>query len=388
MGQPSLTAPSRQSAVCVCCCRIRLQDVPGRMYRGYCFLVLGCLLMLQFILWMGGTYTDTRSQAVEGSRTRVDTVMRDTLDSSVLIDDSVAMDTLSKLKIFCWITTKETEVNKKIPAVNETWAKRCDHRMFVMTTNKPNTGLDILNLNIKDGRQHLTEKSIASLKHIYKHHLDKYDWFLKADDDTFVVMENLKFLLSHYDPTEGVYVGHLFKKYTKWGYMSGGAGYVISRQALRLLVEQGYNKNDTCAKSGTDEDVEVASCLHNVGVPVHNTLDRFGRESFHAFSAGDHIMGSLPKAIQKWDRHETKKGKECCSQLTISFHYVDPKQMRTLEFLLYRISVYGRKSEPRLFHNFFQIGVVPSLPPPTTTTRKPGAEKQTSKHAKKVAKQG
>ncbi|XP_071097838.1 glycoprotein-N-acetylgalactosamine 3-beta-galactosyltransferase 1-like [Haliotis cracherodii] len=199
---------------------------------------------LPFILWMGATYTDTRSQAVESSPTRVDTVMRDTLDSSVLIDDSVAMDTLSKLKIFCWITTKETEVNKKIPAVNETWVKRCDHRMFVMTTNKPNTGMDILNLNIKDGRQHLTEKSIASLKHIYKHHLDKYDWFLKADDDTFVVMENLKFLLSHYDPTEGVYVGHLFKKYTKWGYMSGGAGYVISRPALRLLVEQGYNKND------------------------------------------------------------------------------------------------------------------------------------------------
>ncbi|XP_071097863.1 glycoprotein-N-acetylgalactosamine 3-beta-galactosyltransferase 1-like [Haliotis cracherodii] len=208
--------------------KIRQQDVPGRMYRGYCFLVLGCLFMLQFILWMGATYTDTRSQAVESSPTRVDTVMRDTLDSSVLIDDSVAMDTLSKLKIFCWITTKETEVNKKIPAVNETWAKRCDHRMFVMTTNKPNTGMDILNLNIKDGRQHLTDKSIASLKHIYKHHLDKYDWFLKADDDTFVVMENLKFLLSHYDPTEGVYVGHLFKKYTKWGYMSGGAGYVIS----------------------------------------------------------------------------------------------------------------------------------------------------------------
>ncbi|XP_071097861.1 glycoprotein-N-acetylgalactosamine 3-beta-galactosyltransferase 1-like [Haliotis cracherodii] len=358
-------------------------DDTGMRLRIYLFLVLGCLSVVPFVMWMGTKYNRNRFQAVEISPTRVATGAR---NSTVFVDDSVAIETLSKLKIFCWITTMEKEINKKIPAVNETWARRCDRRMFVMTTNKKYPGNEIVNLGIKDGRQHLTEKSIASLKHIYKHHLDKYDWFLKADDDTFVVMENLKFLLSHYDPTEGVYVGHLFKKYTKWGYMSGGAGYVISRQALRLLVEQGYNKKNTCAKSGKDEDVEVASCLHNVGVPVHNTLDRFGRESFHAFSAGDHIMGSLPKAIQKWDRHETKKGKECCSQLTISFHYVDPKQMRTLEFLLYRTSVYGRKSEPRFFHNFFQIGVVPSLPLPTTTTRKPGAENQAGKHAKEVAK--
>ena len=55
-------------------------------------------------------------------------------------------------------------------------------------------------------------------------------------------MENLRYLLSQYDPQKPVYLGHLFKPYHKLGYMSGGASYVISRQALKLLVEEGYQK--------------------------------------------------------------------------------------------------------------------------------------------------
>ena len=42
-----------------------------------------------------------------------------------------------------------------------------------------------------------------------------YDWFVKGDDDSFLVIENLRFLLSHYKPDDPVYLGHLFKRYLK-----------------------------------------------------------------------------------------------------------------------------------------------------------------------------
>ena len=48
------------------------------------------------------------------------------------------------------------------------------------------------------------------MKYLSKHHLEDYDWFLKADTDTYVIMENLRLMLSEHDPTAAVYYGHHF----------------------------------------------------------------------------------------------------------------------------------------------------------------------------------
>ena len=57
---------------------------------------------------------------------------------------------------------------------------------------------------------------------------DKADWFLKADDDTYVVVENLRLLTKDYNASDPTYMGLKFThhEYTKHkeGYMSGGAG--------------------------------------------------------------------------------------------------------------------------------------------------------------------
>ena len=41
---------------------------------------------------------------------------------------------------------------------------------------------------------------------MYEQYLDQYDWFMKADDDSFVMVENLRRFLAKYDPN----VPHFF----------------------------------------------------------------------------------------------------------------------------------------------------------------------------------
>ena len=92
--------------------------------------------------------------------------------------------------------------------------------------------------SVEEKYKNLWGKTREGFRRAYEELYEDIDWVIKADDDTYVVMENLRYLLSDQDARQPVWFGCEFKVIVKdGGYMSGGAGYVLSKGAFSDFLE-------------------------------------------------------------------------------------------------------------------------------------------------------
>lgn len=70
--------------------------------------------------------------------------------------------------------------------------------------------LGAIDLGVMEGRKYLWGKTKAALQYIYENHMNDADWFLKADDDTYVIMENLRYMVYPYSTQQPIFFGLKF----------------------------------------------------------------------------------------------------------------------------------------------------------------------------------
>jgi glycoprotein-N-acetylgalactosamine 3-beta-galactosyltransferase len=108
--------------------------------------------------------------------------------------------------------TNQEHLESRARAVYETWGHRCGRFIFVTRLNSSTryTIYDNQNVYLKEDElpiqyiptlpdenySHLSDKVRSTLIFLNKYY-PNYDWYLKADDDTFIIVENLlRFLIS------------------------------------------------------------------------------------------------------------------------------------------------------------------------------------------------
>ena len=202
------------------------------------------------------------------------------------------------MRVLCWVMTCDDNLPLKAVHVKATWGKRCNVLLFM--SDKYNNTFPAIGANTLKGREHLTAKTMFAFDYIYKHHLHDADWFMKADDDTYVILENLRYFLSEKDPKDAIFFGHHFKTIVKQGYFSGGGGYVLSKEALQRF---GKRNSSLCAKDKGAEDVEMGRCMQALGVRTGDSRDNFGRMRFHCFTPESHLMRNYPDWYFKYDMY-------------------------------------------------------------------------------------
>uniref|UniRef100_A0AAF5DQ56 Glycoprotein-N-acetylgalactosamine 3-beta-galactosyltransferase 1 n=2 Tax=Strongyloides stercoralis TaxID=6248 RepID=A0AAF5DQ56_STRER len=253
----------------------------------------------------------------------------------------------SHVKVLCFILTYKDNHETRAIHVKLTWAKRCNKYIFISSVN--DSSLPSIHLNTTEGRDHLWGKTKEALKYVYNNYYNDYDWFLKADDDTYVIVENLRFMLLSHSPYDPIYFGFKFKPYVKQGYMSGGAGYVLGKKALKNVVTKGLPDITKCNYgTGGAEDIQIGQCLEKVGIVGGDSRDSFGRHRFLPLDIEYHITKS-EKDMKFWlwtyTYYPLDKGPTCCSDYAISFHYISPQKMHEYEYLIYHLKPFGYLSD-------------------------------------------
>lgn len=161
---------------------------------------------------------------------------------------------------------------------------------------------------------------------------------------SYMIPENIRYMLYQYRPQTALYFGHRYAlELLPEGYMAGG-GYILSKKALQKFVTRIIQNQTLCSvKEDGNEDWEIGRCLQHSAIMV-DERDELMQKRFFPAGISEHLKPN--RDLTYWydnsQYYEVAQGNlSCCSDVPAGFHYIEPKEMYMLEYLINHVHPFG-----------------------------------------------
>lgn len=197
------------------------------------------------------------------------------------LEDDEQINSSSTSLVFVGVMTASKYLDSRAKAVYETWGKELPGKIaFFSSENsivpKNCPDLPLVALPRVDDTYPPQKKSFMMLQYMWNNYGDRFEWFLRADDDVYVRTDRLEQLLRSVNSNRAMYIGQAGRGNSEeFGLLSleydenfcmGGPGVILSRETLRRIVP--HIKYCLRHLYTTHEDVELGRCVQKyAGIP-------------------------------------------------------------------------------------------------------------------------
>jgi chondroitin sulfate synthase len=176
--------------------------------------------------------------------------------------------------LFIGVMTSQKFLTTRAKGVHDTWGNKIPGRLVFFAgkgDTTPGVDFPVVYLTVPDNVHPPQRKSLAMLKYIHDNFIDKFQWFIRADDDVYIRTGRLAAYLRIIDSSEPLLLGQAGqgRKHEKGrlglrdgdNFCIGGSSIIMSRGVLRMVTPHlEFCLNNTAT---SHEDTEVGRCLRN-----------------------------------------------------------------------------------------------------------------------------
>ncbi|XP_019641054.1 PREDICTED: chondroitin sulfate synthase 1-like [Branchiostoma belcheri] len=221
--------------------------------------IVGIALSTIFILLPFPTYLVSLLAGIDGQNADV-------------TDSGISGELTVRQPLYVGVMTAGKFLHTRATACNNTWGRQVSKvEFFSQRGSWEDDRLPVVSLpGVSDDVYPPQTKAFRMLQHVCRTHGQRYDWFMRADDDSYIHVDRLMRFLAKIDSSKKVYMGQPGYGFPavrhKLGlngrnFCMGGPGVMFSRAAIQALCPH----LETCMEEvmSAEEDVEIGRCVTN-----------------------------------------------------------------------------------------------------------------------------